>query len=116
MKPGALPPPVTRDMAMFFLGGQYFVLDGGDGQPVILPGRYIIEVHVNPPYASDRRGNCPLVKDSATGLCHNFAESNYANNVGRVAIEIPAHPGRTGYGPLKNDNTKITRETEQDHR
>ena len=104
------------DTYMFFLGGQYFVLDGGDGQPPVPPGRYIIEVHVNPPYAADKRGTCPLAQDAATGLCHNFAESNYANNVGRVAIEIPSHPGRTGYGPLKNDNTKITRETEQDHR
>ena len=95
------------DTYVFKLGGQYFVLDGGDGQPVVPPGIYTIEVHVNPPYAPDRRGNCPLVKDEATGLCHNFAESNYANNVGRVTIQIPDHPGRSGYGTLK-DNTKIT--------
>ena len=105
------------DTYMFFLGGQYFVLDGGDGQPPVPPGTYIIEVHVNPPYAPARRGGaCPLVTDPATGNCHNFAESNYANNVGRVTIEIPAHPGRSGYGPLKNDNTKITRDSEQDHK
>ena len=95
------------DTYVFKLGGQYFVLDGGDGQPVVPPGSYIIEVHVNPPYAPDKRGNCPLAKDAATGLCHNFAESNYANNVGRVAVQIPDHPGRTGYGTLK-DNTKVT--------
>ena len=104
------------DTYMFFLGGQYFVLDGGDGQPAVPPGVYAIEVHVNPPYAADRRGNCPLAKDSATGLCHQIAESNYANNIGRVTIEIPSHPGRSGYGPLKNDNTKITTESEQDHK
>jgi hypothetical protein len=103
------------DTYMFFLAGQYFVLDGGDGQPPVPPGKYIIEVHVNPPYAPSRKGACPLVKDAATGLCHNFAESNYANNIGRVEIEIPAHPGRIGYGPLKNDNTKITKDTEIDH-
>ena len=83
------------------LGGQYFVLDGGDGQPVVPPGAYTIQVEVNPAYAPDKRG-CPRVTDPATGLCHQFAESNYANNVGSVSINIPDHPGRTGYGPLKN--------------
>ena len=77
------------DTYMFFLGGQYFVLDGGDGQPVVPPGTYTIEVHVNPPYAPDRRGNCPLAKDALTGQCHQFVESNYANNIGRVQITIP---------------------------
>jgi hypothetical protein len=101
------------DTYMFFLGGQYFVLDGGDHQPVVPPGTYTIEVHVNPPYAPDRRGNCPFAKDAATGQCHQFAESNYANNVGRVTISIPDHPGRDGYGPLKGDKTKITPESEQ---
>jgi hypothetical protein len=100
------------DTYTFKLAGQYFVLDGGDHQPVIPPGNYIIEVHVNPPYAPDRKGNCPLVKDSATGLCHQFAESNYANNIGRVTISIPDHPGREGYGPLKGDKSKITAENE----
>jgi hypothetical protein len=100
------------DTYVFKLAGQYFVLDGGDHQPEVPPGTYIIEVHVNPPYAPDAQGNCPFVKDAATGLCHQFAESNYANNVGRVTIQIPDHPGRTGYGPLKGDNTKITRESE----
>lgn len=104
------------DTYMFFLGGQYFVLDGGDGQPPVPPGVYTIEVHVNPPYAPQGKRACPLATDPATGLCHNFAESNYANNVGRVTIEIPAHPGRSGFGPLKDDNTKITREKEIDHR
>jgi hypothetical protein len=104
------------DTYMFFLGGQYFVLDGGDGQPVIPPGAYIIEVHVNPPYAPSKRGVCPLAKDESTGLCHQIAESNYANNIGRVAITIPDHPGRTGYGPLKNDNKTITKDDDIDHK
>jgi hypothetical protein len=104
------------DTYMFFLGGQFFVLDGGDGQPAVPPGTYVIEVHVNPPYAADRRGDCPLAKDAATGLCHQIEESNYANNVGRVTIDIPAHPGRSGHGPLKNDNTKITKDNEVDHK
>jgi hypothetical protein len=100
------------DTYTFKLAGQYFVLDGGDHQPVVPPGSYIVEVHVNPPYAPDRKGNCPIVKDPATGMCHQFAESNYQNNIGRVAISIPAHPGREGYGPLKGDKSKITAENE----
>jgi hypothetical protein len=104
------------DTYMFFLGGQYFVLDGGDGQAVVPPGQYIIQVTVNPPYAADKKGNCPLAKDPATGLCHNFAESDYANNVGRAYITIPDHPGRSGYGPLKNDNTKIDHDKEIDNK
>lgn len=90
------------DSYVWQLAGQYFVLDGGDGQAQVPPGTYFIEVHVNPPYAPDSKGNCPLVKDPATGLCHQFAESNYANNVGRALISIPDHLGRDGYGPLKN--------------
>ena len=91
-----------------WLGGQYFVLDGGDGQPVVPPGVYTIQVHVNPPYAPDKKGNCPRVKDPATGLCHNFAETNYANNIGQATVIITDHPGRSGYGPLKNNKDKIT--------
>jgi hypothetical protein len=100
------------DTYMFFLAGQFFVLDGGDRQPVVPSGSYTIEIHVNPPYAPDASGNCPLAKDAATGLCHQFAESNYANNIGRIDIFIPDHPGRSGYGPLKGDKTKITAEKE----
>lgn len=96
----------------FKLAGQYFVLDGGDHQPVVPPGLYTIEVHVNPPYAPDRKGNCPVVKDPATGMCHQFAESNYANNIGRATISITDHPGRDGIGPLKGDKSKITAENE----
>ena len=91
------------DTYRFFLGGQYFVLDGGDGQPPVPPGDYILRITVNPPYAPDRRGNCPLVKDPVTGLCHNFKESNYLNNVGEAILTIPEHPGREGVGPLKDE-------------
>ena len=90
------------DTYVFTLGGQYFVLDGGDGQPPVPPGTYMLRITVNPPYAPDRKGNCPRVKDPATGLCHQFAESNYANNVGTALINIPDHPGRQGVGPLNN--------------
>lgn len=91
------------DTYRFFLGGQYFVLDGGDGQAPVPPGDYIIRITANPPYAPDSKGRCPLAKDPITGLCHNFAESDYTNNVGTTVVNIPAHPGREGVGPLKNE-------------
>ena len=90
------------DTYVWKLGGQYFVLDGGDGQPVVPPGVYTIQVEVNPAYAPSSQGNCPLVKDPLTGQCHQFAEANYANNVGQATVIITDHPGRAGYGPLKN--------------
>jgi hypothetical protein len=94
------------DTYVFKLGGQYFVLDGGDGQPVVPPGVYTIEVEVNPAYPPEN-GVCPRVTDPATGLCHQFAESDYTNNVGRATVIITDHPGRSGYGTIK-DKTKIT--------
>src|SRR5947209_800806 len=36
------------DTYRFFLAGQFFVLDGGDGQPPVPPGDYIIRITVNP--------------------------------------------------------------------
>lgn len=93
------------DTYVFKLGGQYFVLDGGDGQPIVPPGVYTIRVQVNPAYAPDRRGNCPRVKDPLTGLCHQFEESNYANNFGEATVIIQDKPGRTGYGTIKNAPT-----------
>ena len=96
------------DTYVFKLGGQYFVLDGGDGQPVVPQGTYTIEIEVNPAYPPDRKGNCPRVKDPLTGQCHQLEETNYANNVGRATVIITDHPGRAGYGPLKNDKSTIT--------
>jgi hypothetical protein len=87
------------DTYRFYLGGQYFVLDGGDGQPPVPPGNYIIRITANPAYKASRNEPCRVL-DPATGLCHNFAESDYSNNVGEVLITIPEHPGRTGVGPL----------------
>lgn len=87
------------DTYRFFLGGQYFVLDGGDGQPPVPPGDYIIRITANPPYKPTGKEPCRVL-DPATGLCHNFAESDYTNNVGQVLITIPDRPGQTGVGPL----------------
>jgi hypothetical protein len=86
------------DTYRFFLGGQYFVLDGGDGQPPVPPGDYMIRITVNPPFVKgpdDKR--CFL---DTLGFCHQLAEANYANNVGKVTITIPDHPGKHGVGPL----------------
>ena len=103
------------DTYVFKLGGQYFVLDGGDGQAVVPPGTYTIQVEVNPAYAPTRRGGCPRVTDPATGLCHQFAESDYTNNIGSATVLITEHPGRAGIGPLKNAPT-ITASDEIDHK
>jgi hypothetical protein len=102
------------DTYIWKLGGQYFVLDGGDNQPVVPPGVYTIEVHVNPPFAPDANGNCARAKDS-DGQCHQIAESNYANNVGRATVIITDHPGRAGQGPLKNSPNNLTADDEIDH-
>ena len=80
---------------------------GGRARAGAVTGVYTIEVEVNPAYAPDSRGNCPRVKDPATGLCHQLAEANYANNVGRATVIITDHPGRAGYGPLKNNRSTI---------
>ena len=90
------------DTYRFFLAGQYFVLDGGDGQAVVPPGRYIIRITVNPPFVAKKGEPCPF-KDT-NGFCHQLPESNYDNNVGQAIVDIPDHPGREGVGPLKGNN------------
>jgi Lysyl oxidase len=79
------------------LGGQYFVLDGGDGQPVVPPGEYVLRITVNPPFVAKRNEPCPFV--DTNGFCHQLPESSYDNNVGQATINIPDRPGRTGVGP-----------------
>lgn len=101
------------DTYTFKLGGQYFVLDGGDGQPVVPPGTYTIKVEVNPAY-SPPQGGCPRVTDPS-GKCRQFAESDYSNNIGSATVQITDHPGRAGYGPLKNSQT-IKASDEIDHK
>jgi hypothetical protein len=86
------------DTYRFTLGGQYFVLDGGDGQPVVPAGTYMLRIHANPPFVAKKGEACPF-KDP-NGFCHTLPESNYDNNVGTALIQVPAHPGRDGVGPL----------------
>jgi len=80
-----------------FLGGQYFVLDGGDNQPPVPPGQYLIRITVNPPFTAAAGEACPHVDPH--GFCHQLLESNYDNNVGEVLITIPDRTGKTGFGP-----------------
>ena len=89
------------DVYSWKLGGQYFVLDGGDGQQQVPPGEYVIRVTVNPPFIAAAGGLCPN-RDPA-GFCHTLPESDYANNVAQISITIPDHNGRQSVGPLKNE-------------
>jgi hypothetical protein len=99
------------DTYRFTLAGQYFVLDGGDGQPVVPPGDYMIRITVNPPFTAQAGEACPNVDPQ--GFCHQLPESNYSDNVGTANISIAAHPGRKGIGPLAG-NTEQTVECDQD--
>jgi Lysyl oxidase len=89
------------DTYRFFLGGQYFVLDGGDGQEVVPPGDYVIRITVNPPFTAAAGEACPHT--DAAGMCHQLPESSYTNNVANVPLTIPAHVGKSGHGPAKDD-------------
>ena len=104
------------DTYRFFLGGQYFVLDGGDGQPAVPPGEYMIRITVNPPFVADAANPCraedPVAKEAGRPFCHQFAELRYDNNVGEVLITIPAHPGKTGVGTAVNASSPGNGKTE----
>ncbi len=80
-----------------FLGGQFFVLDGGDNQAPVPPGQYLLRITVNPPFTAAAGEACPHTDPA--GFCHQLLESNYDNNVGEVLITIPDRPGKTGFGP-----------------
>ena len=88
------------DTYVWKLGGQYFVLDGGDGQPPVPPGDYTIRITVNPPFVAASGEPCPFT--DSDGFCHQLPELNYGNNVSEIQITIPPHPGKQGVGPLKN--------------
>ena len=91
------------DEYVWKLGGQYFVLDGGDGQPVIPPGQYLLRITVNPGFVPQPGENVAFATiDPLTGLYHMLPESNYADNVAEVLVTIPDHPGKQSVGPLAN--------------
>ena len=74
------------------LAGQYFVLD--DPAEPAAPGQYVLRITVNPGFTPVNGEPCPVLDNH--GLCHNFAESNYDNNVGQITITVPARNGKTG--------------------
>ena len=83
------------DTYVKWLAGQYFVVDDLPG------GTYLLRIHVNPPFAEVAGEACPF-KDG-NGMCHNFEESDYTNNVGEVLITLPeGRPGKMGWGPGGN--------------
>jgi len=88
------------DTYVWQLAGQFFVLDGGDGQDPVPPGTYIIRITVNPPFLAGPGEACPFTDPA--GFCHQLPELNYFNNVSEIQIDIPDHPGKQGVGPLKN--------------
>lgn len=90
------------DTYVWKLGGQYFVLDGGDGQPPVPPGNYIIRITVNPRFVPTASEPCRNSDPLHPGECHQLPESDFENNISQVTITIPEHPGRQGVGPLKN--------------
>jgi len=91
------------DTYVWQLGGQYFILDGGDGQDVVPPGNYIIRITVNPGFIPVGGEPCRFADPNHPGVCHQLPESDFENNVSQVTITIPPHPGRQGVGPLKNE-------------
>ena len=80
-----------------WLQGQYFVIDPAD----VPPGPYLIRIHVNPGFT---QGSDPCPVKDAQGLCHQFAESDYSNNIAEIQIRIPDRTGKTGYGPGGGQN------------
>ena len=88
------------DTYVWKLGGQFFLLDGGDGQAPVPPGNYVIRITVNPPFLAAAGEPCPNL--DSNGFCHQLPELNYGNNVSEIQITIPDHPGKQGVGPLKN--------------
>jgi len=102
------------DTYRFTLGGQYFVLDGGDGQAIVPPGTYVIRITVNPPFRAKKGEACPHLDPN--GFCHMLPESNFSNNVGEATINIPAHPGREGVGPLAGSEHPKTEPVDDENR
>jgi lysyl oxidase len=90
------------DTYVWKLGGQFFVLDGGDGQDVVPPGSYVIRITVNPGFIPQGGEPCRFADPLHPGVCHQLPESDFENNISQVTITIPPHPGRQGVGPLKN--------------
>ncbi|MGH9280590.1 MAG: lysyl oxidase family protein [Acidimicrobiales bacterium] len=88
------------DTYRFYLGGQYIVLDGADGQEPVPAGDYLLRVTVNPSFDRAPGEPCPITRPQEPMLCRMIEESDYSNNMAEVAITIPDHPGKHGVGPM----------------
>jgi hypothetical protein len=69
-----------------YLPGQYFVLDGGDGQPVVPPGTYLLRITANPAFKAGGGEPCPYVDGNKQ--CHMLPESNYDNNITQITVTL----------------------------
>jgi hypothetical protein len=69
-----------------YLPGQYFVIDGGDGQPAVPAGNYILRITANPPFTAQGGEPCPYT--DGAGFCHMLPESNYNNNVTELPVAL----------------------------
>lgn len=94
--------PGWADLYIWQLQGQYFVLDGGDGQPQVPPGGYIIRITVNPGFIPAAGEICRFADPLHPGVCHQLPESDYENNVTQITVTVPDHPGKQAVGPLAN--------------
>ncbi len=95
--------PGWADLYDWQLQGQYFVLDGGDGQPPVPPGDYIIRITVNPGFVPAAGEPCPFADPLHPGVCHQLPESNYENNVTQIIVTVPEHPTTTPLAYWKLD-------------
>ncbi len=104
------------DTYRFFLSGQYFVLDGGDGQPEVPPGDYIIRITVNPGFVPQPGESIAFASPDPhhPGVYHQLFESNYENNVGEFLVTIPDHPGKSGAGPMAGSKINSIDDDEHD--
>src|SRR5205807_9226967 len=85
------------DTYRFFLAGQFFVLDGGDGQPPVPPGDYIVRITVNPGFVPAAGEPCRFADPKHPGVCYQLSESNFDINFGEVRNNILSHTGNIGY-------------------
>ena len=100
------------DVYVWQLRGQFFVLDGGDGQPPVPPGQYIIRITVNPAFVPKKGEPCPHL--DSKGLCHQLPESNYDDNIGQATVTITDHPAMQGTGPGALDKEPKFNQTHDD--
>jgi hypothetical protein len=70
------------------LQGQFFILDGGDGQDPVPPGTYTLRITVNPPF-TPAPGDPPCPNWDSKGFCHQLPESNYDNNITEHTVAVP---------------------------